>query len=82
MMEVPIVKPQSTDLQSKSMNWFLYDRDPCYERIDQNEDLIHSLPTSPPRMLENIERKQKHYGFRKNFTLHPNSFVLLVLQLA
>ena len=27
MTEVPNIQKQSTDLQSKSMDWFLYDRD-------------------------------------------------------
>ena len=34
MMEVPFIKNQSIDLQSKSMDWFLYDRDLRHERIN------------------------------------------------
>ena len=31
MMDVPITKDQSIDLQSKSMDWCLYDRDLDYK---------------------------------------------------
>ena len=34
MTEVPFLRNQSIDLQSKSMNWFLYDRDLRHERIN------------------------------------------------
>ena len=35
---------QSTDLQSKSMDWFLYDRDICHERvITEERDIFTTL---------------------------------------
>ena len=34
MMEVPFIRNQSIDLQSKSMDWFLSDRDLRHERIN------------------------------------------------
>ena len=33
MTEVPLYRIQSTDLQSKSMNWFLNGRDLRHERV-------------------------------------------------
>ena len=33
MTAVPIIKNQSIGLQSKSKNWFLYDRDLRHERV-------------------------------------------------
>ena len=38
MREVPIIRSQSNDLQSKSMDWFLYDRDLRFERVNQCEN--------------------------------------------
>ena len=35
MMEVPTYRNQSIDLQSKSIDWFLYDRDLRYEKVNQ-----------------------------------------------
>ena len=34
MKEIPFIRNQSIDFQSKSMEWFLYDRDPRHERIN------------------------------------------------
>ena len=36
MTEVSIYKSQSTDFQSKSMNWFQHDRDLRHERVKCN----------------------------------------------
>ena len=33
MTEAPIYRNQSINLQSKSIEWFLYDRDLCPERV-------------------------------------------------
>ena len=33
MTKVPIIKKTSIDMQSKSMDWFLYNRDLRYERV-------------------------------------------------
>ena len=33
MMENPIIRNQSIDLQSKSLDWFLYDRNFRHERV-------------------------------------------------
>ena len=33
MTEVPVYRNQSIDLQRKSMDWFLYDRDLHHERV-------------------------------------------------
>ena len=33
MTEIPIIQNQSIDLQSKSIDWFLYDRDIRLERV-------------------------------------------------
>ena len=33
MTEAPIIRNQSIDLQTKSIDWFLYDRDLRYERV-------------------------------------------------
>ena len=33
MTEVPINKKQSIDFQSKSMDWFLYDRELRHEKV-------------------------------------------------
>ena len=33
MTEAPIIYNQSIDLQNKSMDWFLYDKDLCHERV-------------------------------------------------
>ena len=35
MMEVPTYRNQPIDLQSKSVDWFLYDRDLRYEKVNQ-----------------------------------------------
>ena len=41
MAEVPIIyRNQSIDLQSKSMGWFLYDRDLRHERVNGGERLV------------------------------------------
>ena len=34
MKEVPTIQKPDIDLQSESMDWFLYDRDFCHERIN------------------------------------------------
>ena len=34
MMEVLILKKQSINLLSKPVDWFLYDRNPCHERVN------------------------------------------------
>ena len=33
---------QSTDLQSKSMDWFLYDRDLCHKRVEEQGTNLRS----------------------------------------
>ena len=39
MMEVPIIKKPVLDLQSKSKDWFLYERDLRNERVKRSQSL-------------------------------------------
>lgn len=55
MTEVPLYRIQSTDLQSKSMNWFLNGRDLRHERVKQILEKINEIETFVKK-FEDLER--------------------------
>ena len=46
MTKVPLYRIQSTDLQSKSMNWFLNGRDLRQERVKQVLEKVNEIETN------------------------------------
>ena len=49
-MKIPIYRNQSTDLLSKSMDWFLYKKDLRHERVKESNFILFLIKHN----LENI----------------------------
>ena len=62
---VPSYRNQSIDLQSKSMDWFLYDRDLRNERVKYNELLVIKTSCEVNSRIIRIKNNPQYINSRK-----------------
>ena len=61
MTEVSIIRNHSIDLQNKSIDWFLYDKNLRHERV--NVLLLESFGVVVPKLMSELYGKENHLYF-------------------